>query len=145
MIVCSFYARIHINKRYIIQNKATKKTLGFFSLIVVAARRRQGRQYRIWWQVYLKSIIRPTSKFHFAILIVKREPCNINFTSWFEYSRRNICTATTACNHYICWIRSIKCFIRTIEQEEGEENCNTSLVNKSGTPSQISFITTKNI
>ena len=64
-------------------------------------------------QVYLISIIRPTSKFHFAILIVEREPCDINFTSWFEYSRRNICTATTACNHHICWIRSIKCFVRT--------------------------------
>ena len=63
--------------------------------------------------IYLKSVVRPTSEFHFAILIVEGKPCNIYFTSRFKYSRRNICTTTSVSNHNICWVCTIKCFIST--------------------------------
>lgn len=60
---------------------------------------------------YLKTIISPWTEFHFASLIVKRKPCDINFTSWFEYSRWNVYDTTIISNDNICRISTIESFV----------------------------------
>lgn len=47
-------------------------------------------------------------------LIIKREPCDIDFTSGLENSWRYINTRAIATHYYICRISSIKSFVSTI-------------------------------
>ena len=61
--------------------------------------------------VYLKSIVGPASELHITILIIEGEPGNVNLTSGFEYSRRNISTPTLVGHHHVGWESSIKLLI----------------------------------
>ena len=60
---------------------------------------------------YLKSIVGPASKLHITILVIEREPSDVNLTCGFEYSWRNISTTSCVCHHYIGWEGSIKLLI----------------------------------
>ena len=60
---------------------------------------------------YLKSIVGPASKLHITILVIEREPSDVNLTCGFEYSWRNISTTSCVCHHYIGWKGSIKLLI----------------------------------
>ena len=63
--------------------------------------------------VYLKSIVGPASELHITILIIEWEPSNVNLTSRFENSRRNVSTTSCICHHDIGWECSIELLIGT--------------------------------
>ena len=59
---------------------------------------------------YIKSIIGPAPKLHFAILIIKRKPSDINLTARLENARRNVCALPITGHHNIGLVGPIKCF-----------------------------------
>ena len=60
---------------------------------------------------YLKSIVGPASKLHITILIIEREPSDVNLTGGFEYSRRNVSTAALVRHNNVGWESSIKLLV----------------------------------
>jgi hypothetical protein len=67
---------------------------------------------------YLKAIVGPTTKLHVTVLVVEREPGDINFTGGFEYSWWDVGTAPCIRHHHICWISSIEGFVSTRGQTQ---------------------------
>lgn len=61
----------------------------------------------------LKSIVGPWTEFHFASLIVEREPCDVDFTCRFENARRNVEAGAVVSDDNICRIRSVEAFVST--------------------------------
>ena len=49
----------------------------------------------------LKSIIGPAPKLHLTVLVVKREPGNVDGTAGFEYPGRNVGTQSRAGHHHV--------------------------------------------
>ena len=66
---------------------------------------------------YFVSIVGPAPKLHVALLVVKREPSDVNFASRLEYSGWDVGTAPVTLDHHIGRKCSIKSFIST------ERNC----------------------
>lgn len=65
---------------------------------------------------YLQTVVSPTSELHFTALIVKREPCNINFACALEDTRGYIHAASIIPDHDIRSVRSIETFVRTAKK-----------------------------
>ena len=63
--------------------------------------------------LYLKSIICPASKLHITVLVIKREPCDVNLTRGLENTRRNVGTAPSISHHHIGREGAIKLLIST--------------------------------
>lgn len=63
---------------------------------------------------YLISIIRPTTEFHIAVLIIKREPRDVYLACALEDARWHIQTTAVMFDHYICVVRAIESLIRTV-------------------------------
>ena len=66
--------------------------------------------------VYLKSIVGPASKLHITILIIEREPSDVNLTGGFEYSRRNVSTAALVRHNNVRWESSIKLLVSAVKK-----------------------------
>ena len=62
---------------------------------------------------YLESIICPASKLHITVLVIKREPCDVNLTRGLENTRRNVGTAPSISHHHIGREGAIKLLIST--------------------------------
>lgn len=65
---------------------------------------------------YLKTIVCPRAKFHFASLVIEREPSDVDFTCWLKDARRNVQAWPIISYHNVCWIRPIKSFIGTVKK-----------------------------
>lgn len=63
---------------------------------------------------YLISIIRPTTKFHFTMLIIKWEPSDVYLACAFKDARGHVQTTAVMFDHYIGLVRSIESLIRTV-------------------------------
>lgn len=63
---------------------------------------------------YLKTVVGPTPKLHFAFLLVKGEPRDVNLAGAFKYSRRNIRTAAVILYYYVCLKRSVETLVSTV-------------------------------
>lgn len=63
---------------------------------------------------YLKTIVGPTTKLHKAILVIKREPCDVDFTRTFENTRRNVQARTVMSDYHIRLISTIEFFVSTV-------------------------------
>ena len=62
---------------------------------------------------HLESVICPTSKLHFAFLIIKWEPGNVYFTCWFKDSRWNVGATPFIGDHNIGRVGSVESLIST--------------------------------
>ncbi len=63
---------------------------------------------------YLISIIRPTTEFHFTMLIIKWEPRDVYLACALEDTRRDVQTTAVMLDHNICVVRAIESLIRTV-------------------------------
>ena len=63
--------------------------------------------------IYFESIICPASKLHITVLVIKREPCDVNLTRGLENTRRNVGTAPRISHHHIGREGAIKLLIST--------------------------------
>lgn len=64
---------------------------------------------------YLKTVVGPTTKFHKAILVIKWEPRDVNFTCTFEDTRRHVQARTVVPHHNVCLIGAVEFFISTVK------------------------------
>lgn len=62
---------------------------------------------------HLPARIGPRSKFHFALLIVKGKPRDVNLASGLEDAGGDVEAIAVARNDYFCLVRSIEPFIGT--------------------------------
>ena len=83
---------------------------------------------------YLESIVGPASKLHITILVIEGEPSNVNLTSGFEYSRRNISTPALVGHHHVGGESSIKLLISA-----GKNRVFSASLDQSGSLSNLSL------
>ena len=62
---------------------------------------------------YLKSVVGPTTKFHFALLFIKREPSDVNLTGAFKNSWRDVIATAVISYDDICRVRPVEPLIGT--------------------------------
>ena len=60
------------------------------------------------YSFYLEPIVCPTSKLHLTVLVIKREPGNVNRTGGFKDARRNIGAQASACHHHVGGVGGVK-------------------------------------
>ena len=60
--------------------------------------------------VYLESVVGPAPKLHLTVLVIEREPGDVNFTGGHEDARWDVGAAPAARHHHIRGVRPIKCF-----------------------------------
>jgi hypothetical protein len=63
---------------------------------------------------HLKPIVRPTSEFHFAPLIVERKPRDVDLTGRFENARWHVQTRTVVAHHHIGRIGAVEALVGTV-------------------------------
>ena len=64
-------------------------------------------------QLYLISIISPTTEFHFAVLVIEWEPRDVYLACALEDTRGHVQTTAVMFDHNVGVIRAIKSLIRT--------------------------------
>lgn len=73
------------------------------------------------WAIYLKAIVGPTTKLHFASLVIKGEPRNVNLARALEDARWHVQAATVISNHNVSRIRPVETLISTSNQNKREK------------------------
>lgn len=74
---------------------------------------------KVGWNLvifYLETIIRPWTELHLAFLIVEWKPCNVYLASTLKYTGWYVQTRPIMLNNDICWVGTIKSFVRTENQ-----------------------------
>ena len=56
----------------------------------------------------LKAIICPATKLHLTVLIIKREPSDVNRAGGFEDARRNVGAQTIIGHHHVSGVGRVK-------------------------------------
>ena len=64
---------------------------------------------------YLESIIGPASKLHVAVLVIKREPSDVNGTRGHKYARGNVGAETLTRDHHIGGVGGVKCLTGAVK------------------------------
>ena len=68
------------------------------------------------WNVFhthLEAIVGPASKLHITVLVIKREPRDVDLTRGFENTRRYVGTASCVCHYHVGRKSPVKLFIST--------------------------------
>lgn len=68
---------------------------------------------RIFVKKYLKSVVSPASKFQFALLIVKREPRDVDLTGALENTWRKVTATAVVPNHDVSLVSAVEFLIST--------------------------------
>ena len=64
----------------------------------------------------LKSVVGPAAKLHLTVLVVKREPSDVNWTGRHKDSGWNIGAHALVRDHNVGGVGSIKGFARTVKE-----------------------------
>ena len=105
---CLLFCYLKLNEIAVFWSRITIPLVNLFHESAVAS-----CKYFYYYRYYLEPIVGPAAKFHFTVLIIKREPCNIYLTCRLKDAWRNICALSLMSHHHICWICAIKSFIST--------------------------------
>lgn len=71
---------------------------------------------------YLEAVVSPAAKFELALLIVEREPGDVNLTGALEDSRGQVIAAAVTSHHHVRLVRAIEFLVRTSRREMKEES-----------------------
>lgn len=78
---------------------------------------------------YLETVVSPTAKFQFALLIVEREPRDVDFTGTFENSRGKVTAATVTPYDDVGLIGAIEFLIGTVQRFEKQQKAKINKMN----------------
>ena len=70
---------------------------------------------------HIKPIVCPAAKLHLAVLVIKREPSDVNLTGGLEDAWWDVGALPITCDHHISLISSIKSFTGT--EYQGVKDC----------------------
>ena len=63
------------------------------------------------WSPCLEAIVCPATKLHVAVLVVKREPRDVDLAGWFEDAGRDVSASPGVVDHHVHRVRSIEGFV----------------------------------
>ena len=65
-------------------------------------------------EMYLPPAVSPTPEFHFAVLVVEREPRDVDFAGRLEDPRRNVRATTVVGDHHVRGVSPVKGFVSAL-------------------------------
>ena len=77
---------------------------------------------------HLPPVIRPAAEFHLAVLVVEREPGDVDLAGGLEDAGGDVGAAPLTCQHHVRGVRSVEGLVRTdkpkkVEMVEGRYLC----------------------
>ena len=69
------------------------------------------------WGIYLESVVGPRSEFQLALLIIEREPGDVDLAGAAEDAGRDVIAAAVAAHHHIRLVRAVEFLIGTFQMK----------------------------
>ena len=69
------------------------------------------------WATYLESVVGPRSEFQLALLIIEREPGDVDLAGAAEDAGRDVIAAAVAAHHHVRLVRAVEFLIGTIQMK----------------------------